>query len=366
MSLKLIVPRDPLIFRDGKPFTAVPGERAKSIPFPYPATVAGAVRTRKGTTFSKTEIEELKEKSIRGPFLVELGNDKVHWYFPASADALQMSATEIHSLAPVEFGNGSSDMGNGLKLIGTKKNINEKPMKDAPLYWDWELVQAWLMNPDGKLDMSKAIRGPESETRTHVSIDKDSQTALSGALFQTSGFEFIKKNGKLSDATQFALAIETDEELNDSVDTLGGERRVVYWQNSTAPLPVCDEKIKTQIKNDKHCRLMLVTPAYFENGYIPKHLEETYNLEIVAVALPRYQTISGWDYEKGAPKPTRRLVPAGAVYFIEFKDAGKIDKFISDKWLHSVCEENSQDYRDGFGIVLLGTWNDVPRKFGGA
>lgn len=377
MNLKLIIPRDPLIFRDGKPFTAVPGERAKSIPFPFPATLAGAVRTREGTKngeFDKTKIKSLLEDiSIRGPFLVELEEDKkIKWYFPAPADALQMSKTEIHALTPTEFENGKSDLDNGLKLVGTKKNIKEKPMKEPPLYWSWGLVQAWLLNPDGELDLTKAIRGPKSETRTHVSIDSTSQTALSGALFQTSGMEFIKKHKdeKLSQAKQLALAIETSATFDDGVDSLGGERRVVHWESSTVSLPACDEKIKSQITNDQQCRLILVTPAYFENGYLPEHLKKAYNLEIEAVALPRYQTISGWDYSvldengkmKGAPKPTRRLVPAGSVYFIKFKEEADIKSFVDTFWLNSICEENSQEARDGFGIALLGTWRVEGKK----
>lgn len=372
MSLKLIIPRDPLIFRDGKPFTAVPGERAKSIPFPFPATVAGTVRTQSGTTFDKAEIERLKQISIQGPFLVELGEDKkITWYFPAPADALQMSETEIYPLTPIEFANGLSDLDNGLKLIGSKETIKEKPMKEPPLYWDWELVRTWLLNPSGKLDLTKATRGPKSETRTHVSIDASTQTALSGALFQTSGMEFIKrnKNETLSQVKQLALAIETSATFDEGVASLGGERRVVYLESSTDSLPACDEEIKKQIIKDKHCRLMLVTPAYFENGYLPEQLKQTYNLEIEAVALPRYQTISGWDYsvldEKGkmigAPKPTRRLVPAGSVYFIKFNDESKIESFIKEVWLQSVCEKDSQEARDGFGIALIGTW-----KVGGA
>lgn len=385
MSLKLIIPRDPLIFRDGKPFTAVPGERAKSIPFPFPATVAGAVRTRKGTTFDKAEIEELKKISIRGPFLVELEEDKIkEWYFPAPADALQMSKEKIYSLAPIEFANGLSDLDNGLKLIGAEKVVKDKPMKEPPLYWNWELMQAWLLNPDEKLDLTKAIRGPKSETRTHVSIDKGTQTALSGALFQTSGMEFIKKDKdeSLSQVKQLALAVETSATFGDGVDSLGGERRVVHWESSDKSLPKCEEvnddkkeNIKEKIVRDKHCRLILVTPAYFENGYLPEHLKKTYNLEMEAVALPRYQTISGWDYsvvdEKGkmigAPKPTRRLVPAGSVYFIKFNDESKIENFINEIWLNSIClaEDNNkklQEQLDGFGIALLGTWNGEPRK----
>jgi CRISPR-associated protein Cmr3 len=372
MSLKLVIPRDPLIFRDGKPFTAVPGEQAKSMLFPFPATLAGAVRTREGTKpdgeFDKNQIQNLlKNVSIRGPFLVELEENKItQWYFPAPADALLISKDEIFALAPLEVENGITDLDGKLKLVGTKENVKDKPMKKAPLYWNWELMQKWLLNPEDKLDFTNAIRGPESETRTHVSIDKDTQTALSGALFQTSGMEFIKKNNKLSESRQLALAVETSATFGDGVDSLGGERRVVHWGSSDEPLLDCPQNIKDQIKKDGHFRLILVTPAYFIEGYLPAAFEKKYNLEIQAVALPRYQTISGWDYAandgKGAPKETRRLVPAGSVYFIKFNDESKIENFIEEIWLNSICEKDSQEARDGFGIALLGTWNGEPRK----
>jgi CRISPR-associated protein Cmr3 len=374
MSLKLVIPRDPLIFRDGKPFTAVPGERAKSMLFPFPATLAGAVRTREGAKadgkFDTALIDELKKLSIRGPFLVELDENKItQWYFPAPADALLIDKDKeikIYSLAPLEVENGITDLDAKLKLVGTKEIVKDKPMKKPPLYWDWELMQAWLLNPDGDLDLTNAIRGPESETRTHVSIDAKTQTALSGALFQTSGMEFINKNKKLSEATQLALAIETSATFGDGVDSLGGERRVVHWGSSDEPLLDCPQNIKDQIKKDGHCRLILVTPAYFIEGYLPAAFEKKYNLEIQAVALPRYQTISGWDYAanegKGAPKETRRLVPTGSVYFIKFNDGTKIENFIKEIWLNSICEKDSQEARDGFGVALLGTWNGEPRK----
>lgn len=319
MSLKLIIPRDPLIFRDGKPFTAVPGERAKSIPFPFPATVAGAVRTRKGTNangiFDRTKIKSLLEDvSIRGPFLVELEADKkVQWYFPAPADALQMSETEIHSLAPIEFDNGTSDLESGLKLIGAKNSINEKPIQKPPLYWNWESLQAWLLNPDVQLSLSEATRGPQSETRTHVSIDKGSQTAESGALFQTSGFEFLKKSKKLSEATQFALAIETEETLDDGVDTLGGERRVVYWENSTTSLPKIDdvkddkENLKQKIEKDKHCRLMLVTPAFLKMGIFLNILRKHITLKSWRLLCRVIKLFQAGIMRKLRPKPLADL-----------------------------------------------------------
>ena len=93
MSIWTIIPRDPLIFRDGKPFKADAGARAKSLPFPFPSTLVGAVRTLAGTDvktgiFDKSKIKDLLEKEIHGPLLIEFGGEKPSFLFPAPADAL--------------------------------------------------------------------------------------------------------------------------------------------------------------------------------------------------------------------------------------------------------------------------------------
>ena len=44
MKLWKINPRDPLIFRDGRPFHADASVKASTMAFPYPSTIAGAVR----------------------------------------------------------------------------------------------------------------------------------------------------------------------------------------------------------------------------------------------------------------------------------------------------------------------------------
>ena len=382
MSLKLAIPRDPLIFRDGKPFTAVPGERSKSMPFPFPATLAGAVRTRKGTnasgTFDKTQIESLLNISVRGPFLVELDEDQriTKWFFPAPADALLVNengVTKRYSLTPLEVSKDiCSNVDANLKLIGAKQNIKAKPISNPPLYWTWGLLQEWLLSPPDEDEPKSfdAIHGPTRETRTHVSIDPKTQTAVTGALFQTSGMDFIqlKQGDPLSKSRQLALAIETTADFANGMGFLGGERRVIHWENTQgekAKLPECPQKVMDQIKRDGQCRLMLATPAYFKEGYLSTEFETKHQIKIQAVALPRYQTISGWDYAandgRGAPKPTRRLVPAGSVYFIKFEDKNLIENFINEVWLHSISDDE-QSQRDGFGLALLGTWNGALRE----
>ncbi len=83
--------------------------------------------------------------------------------------------------------------------------------------------------------------------------------------------------------------------------------------------------------------------------------------------MPRYQTISGWDYaavnadgKRGAPKPTRRLVPAGSVYFLNLENAN-VEKFIEEVWLKAVSDDE-QSRKDGFGIALLGAWDGTVKE----
>lgn len=383
MSLWLIVPRDPLIFRDGKPFTAIPGERAKSLVFPYPSTIAGAVRTRVGTDaasgrFDATRIEELKQIRLYGPVLVELDKDEKikEWFFPAPADALLIE-TDIdgeamrYSLAPLVKPEGALTDLEGFELVGPAENIKDKPLKHPPRYWKWAQILEWLKIPsDGGVTLSDlGIRGPKEESRTHVSITAEKQTALPGALFQTSGMEYVRveldKEKVVKDVHTLALAFETAAELDEGVDFLGGERRVVRWQKGDKEFPRIPPEVKEEIIEQGHCRLLLATPAYFDGGHLPASwLKSTYSLQVTikAAAVPRYQTISGWDYERKEPKPTRRLVPAGSVYFLELTgDKTTREKFVSKTWMNPISD-GDQFRRDGFGLALLGTWDGKMRE----
>jgi len=384
MTLWLIVPRDPLIFRDGKPFTSIPGERSKSMVFPFPSTTTGAVRTRAGTDpstgkFASNRIPELLQTPIRGPILVEMDENgkfkKDGWLFPAPADALLVQKQPGEEpwrywLSPIEIPAGSiSDM-KGLNPVGPATNIKGKPLSQPPRYWNWIQYQAWLDEPlDEQITLkSLGIKGPERENRTHVSVDAASQTGLPGRLFQTSGMEFVKSGEKnnsttpLKDLQSLALALETSADLQDGVGFLGGESRFASWQKSEVKLPDFPAETRNKILNQGSCRLILTTPALFEKGFLPAWLEQTYGVEVVAAAVPRYQTISGWDYKLRSPKPTRRLTPTGSVYFLKPKSGVSLsEKFLDEIWMHTISDDE-QSRLDGFGMALLGTWDGNLKK----
>jgi CRISPR-associated protein Cmr3 len=385
MSVWLIQPRDPLIFRDGKPFNATPGARAKSLSFPYPSTLAGSVRTRAGMDeagrFDPQQIDRLLQLNIRGPILVALNEtgEFEDWYFPAPADCLALQDGKKSQgrrlwVHPVELATGAAtNLAQG-RLVSANPVVKQKPHTKAPHFWNWQTVQEWLKQPAddaAPVELSKiGIAGLTPESRVHVSIDAQTGTANEGFLFQTSGLEFSailqdgddekQKPKALSEFQQYALAVETDADLTSGVDFLGGERRMVAWEQSSQTFPGCPAEIRQAIVAQKHCRLVLATPAIFAQGYLPEWVcKNTPELKVnvVGAAVPRYHAISGWDAKKRAQKASRRLTTAGSVYFLSLEgDDQAIERFIGDVWMKSVSDDD-QDRRDGFGLALLGAWD---------
>ena len=118
--------------------------------------------------------------------------------------------------------------------------------------------------------------------------------------------------------------------------------------------------MRRSILQHRSCRLILATPACFAKGFLPSTAGLSHsgvNVSVQGVANHRYQVVSGWDYVLRKPKPSRRLVPAGGVYFVRLEGSDTaIEKWMDMLWLQSISDDD-QDRRDGFGIVVLGAWD---------
>jgi CRISPR-associated protein Cmr3 len=68
--------------------------------------------------------------------------------------------------------------------------------------------------------------------------------------------------------------------------------------------------------------------------------------------------VSGWDLAarggRGAPRPTRRLVPAGSVYFFERVDG---QPFTRDDALRLWFSAWGRGQTEGFGRLVPGWWS---------
>jgi CRISPR-associated protein Cmr3 len=388
MTVWLIEPHDPLIVRDGKPFGPDPGARATSLAFPFPSTTTGGARTRAGLddngNFNTALISRVKGIAVRGPLLVELAKDGTaitNWLFPAPADALLFAkeqdeqSTTITRLAPLHlFDKAETDFdsknADGLWFVGLSSPNSNKPAKNAPRYWNQEDFMAWLLDPQNQERQIKELghNGPAREQRLHVSIDPNTDAAIDGALFETTGLEFTHTDKQqLQTARRLALAVIVNDKMQPTsgLAGFGGERRIVSWQKSESGVLQCPKQLEDQIVKDGACRVILLTPAYFKGGYKPAAIEqpgEGITPKLKAIAIQRPQVVSGWDFVTKGPKPTRRLAPAGTVLFLSLKDhtnEAAIRKWMQDTWMHCISD-NPQDNRDGFGLAVLGTWSGKP------
>ena len=405
MTVWIIEPQDPLIVRDGRPFHATPGARARSLPFPFPSTTAGGVRTRAGQEdglFDPEKIAAVKEIVVRGPLLVEQ-NDAGEWKIlvPAPADALVFeeknekdeSCTDIASGIPIPHtkierkwlrpltlpADVQSDKPKELEyLVGLPNPDSRKPSKNAPAFWHWDKFTGWLLNPAAKTAPLSAAElghdGPQPDRRTHVGIDPNKFTSLDGALFATSGLTFWhqhkdvgddKSLPKLSTIKKLALAVEVEGNGNDNLKftegfaPLGGERRLMNWRKTKETfktlLKIPNGLVQTIKDNGGYCRLLLLTPAYFKTGWRPDFGK---GAELLATAVSNPVVVSGWDFEKGGPKPTKRLAPAGSVYFVKIE--GDVKQWVQDRWLHSLSDDDEMA-KAGFGLTAVGVWDGKPQ-----
>lgn len=388
MTIWFIEPRDPLIVRDGRPFNPDPGAQATSLPFPFPSTTTGGVRTRAGLDddgiFDKSKIELVKTIKVRGPLLVQLTKDGKDiepdkWLVPAPIDALllgdkekarckQLVPLQLVSGSQTDFEQGSTDV---LALVGMVETEPSKPAKDVPHYWYWDEFQNWLIDPSRLFSQeefdasSLGHDGPQREHRIHVSIDPEKGIAKEGALFGTSGMEFTHtgKEKRIDDFRPLVLAVAVEENgefsLREGLTGFGGERRIVRWRKSNSELPRCPKEMAEAIIMNRACRVHLLTPACFTQGYRPKWLinqESECKPTLKAIAIQRPQVVSGWDLVLRKPKPTRRLAPAGSVFFLSLEGSdGSVINWIDEMWMQCISDEE-QDRNDGFGLAVLGTW----------
>lgn len=390
----IIEPRDSLIVRDGKPFSAGV-THATSLDFPFPSTTTGGVRTRSGLVdgvFDVSQIDSIKEIEVRGALLAELDDEGeiCVFYLPSPADSLLLQddeqkrnkAARLYPLLPLNIeklsGNANkAQLSNLPEQVVFPVGLNRTKIKGKPYgdlkFWCWEVLENWLTPRIGSkpfIDITNlenyGISSLQKDSRTHVAINEN-LTSEDGALFQTRGLEFNHGKGDLSKAKKLSLVVFLDEtnskKLEDkgNLAPLGGERRLVSWRKSNhtkMPL-VCPPEIVNGIGG--YCRLLLLTPAFFEGGFLPK---PNGDFEVKAIACNRYQTVSGWDFVLNEPKPSRRLVPAGSVFFLKLNgDDVQRRAWINKTWFSCISEvdsESGQDFaKDGFGLCVLGTWDGI-------
>ncbi len=405
MAYVMITPRDPLVFRDGRPFNPDGFNLARTLPWPFPSTIAGAVRTVLGKLAardgqapfgSEESLEALRAVEVSGAFL--LADSEV--YLPCPADAVGRGVKDsarmirLEAVSPSPLG---ADEGCNLPHSGVWPVVPRSPEKaeELPRFWSLDRAAEWLAGGPCEWQLSKNdgsdkgfIRCVPVEERVHVSIDPRRQAvAGEGSLFVTRALAF-------KDGWSMVVRVEPpvgplQEALRHlpGLHALGGERRLAVFDLLDDKEPpglaaaralgrVAPDRVKVALAQTRGVRMLLVTPVPFGCGWLPRWLdsvslegsppgfESAVRLRLRGACLDRWVPVSGWSLErhrspdgrvrKPGPKPVRRAVPQGAVYFFEVV-GGSAARLAEAGWLVSVADE-PQDRADGFGLAAWGSW----------
>jgi CRISPR-associated protein Cmr3 len=388
-----IQPHDPFIARDARPFGS--GGRARTLDWPYPSVIAGSLRTLLGklaassqdVPFSTEQIKQLKQVKITGPFLY--ANKQL--FFAAPRDILLYQENKQAPLQSVVLSPQAlpTEMGCNLphaELWPTLITQDIKPTHEYT-FWSYEAIEQWLLDDlnDFVPTEDQRLKNLPREERVHVALTADRQ-AEDGKLYQTSGLLFhdfdytypskeASEKSAVTPALKLAIKVES-ETFNSQLSQLkayhpcGGERRLSWFETANIKWPQFNQA-ETRLKHAQGLRMLLLSPAYFaENGWIPDWIDAKtlegeipgtqVKVKLRSACIDRWKPLSGWSLEKGqrGPKPTRRLVTAGSIYFFEVL-AGD-PSTVSKRWFESVCTAQ-QDINDGFGTALWGVWN-LPKK----
>jgi CRISPR-associated protein Cmr3 len=358
----------------------------KSLEWPYPSVIAGSLRSLLGKQiddgFTPEIVKCLKEINIAGPLPWVDGE----LYFPAPKDLLIWTdeAAKTRHLMPLRPLELKKDEGcnlpyqdQGLSPVQVTGDV--KPAK-TPAFWSSTRMSSWLAKeecevPPEPRDVKREsgfLNAPEQDERIHVKIEPPKGTAEEGMLFMTVGLDLTVRNA----TKEIALAVRVEAKspwakrlvtLN-AFHPLGGERRLVHWQTDTAQTWDCPDAIRQALKGASRIRMLLATPGLFAEGWKPGWLDAelcgsppgtSVCLKLVGACIERWQPLSGWNLEKKQPKPLRRLVSAGSVYFFKVLKDGDPSELAEKCWLRSVAdnEPDQQNRHDGFGLALWGVWN---------
>ena len=360
----------------------------RSAGWPLPSVVAGSLRSligkQAGGDFSGQRQRDLLALGVAGGLpKSEQGGEL---YLPAPHDCVFNSKNrQVLASRPTDFQPGDGcDLPHGSLrpvMLSQADSAEEFKPGPTPAWWPSDRFAQWMLGKPVVFDRH-FLQSPDGDQRTHVNINPRTGAAVEGALFSTTSLALaaLPRYGVVDNPgfresrarVQIALRVRADGWCGqtasqlDALHPLGGERRLAHWK-ATQQLWSCPKEIAEGLAGAKRIRMALATPAIFSDGWKPGWLDADLagtppgtdvRLKLVGVCIPRWKAVSGWSLaEPRGPKPVRRMVPAGGIYFFEVVSGNA--QVLSQHWLEPVSDRENgreQECLDGFGLAAWGIW----------
>ena len=353
-------PYDILLFRDGRPLDL--GGRAYSIFPPFPSTFQGAIRAKLWANQDVSGFErdwlntENPSLEFYGPFIKKKGEI----FFPLAANILKERKKEKIQAVSIPIKESKF-----IKPENTNIEIEKLPWvyidKDVELtggFISLSELKNWLLResylPTSGIVFLKNIFSYEE--RIGIRMEESLHTVKKeDGLF---GMRFIR----LEDNVSFLFWVKDDKNENilkqifqkyPQVIILGGERKTASYkvkEDSFFDLfSNLKDKIKAKVKESKTLKVLFLTPAIFDSW---KPENNVFNeLELTSCVLGRPLDIGGWDLKRNKPKPMRKALPSGSVFWFRIKKEENPEEVFESLWLKF---NSKYEGKLGFGLTIVG------------
>jgi CRISPR-associated protein Cmr3 len=345
---RFIEPLDVLFLRGNKLF-GDPGSYGESLVPPWPSVAAGALRSRMLADDKEVDLAAfahgehvhptLGTPAAPGSFAVtafhlarRFADGRVEALIALPADLVVSESDDgvpsVSALTPTPLPLASSA---SLPLLP----VLAETTRGKPASGYWLTANGWKKYLAGDTpqaaDLVKSDALWKLDHRVGVGLDAATRRAADGRLFSVQAVAMTKREHAKQNGFDvgFVASVSGAALPQDGTLRLGGDGRAAAVHITNACLPEPDY---AAIAQAKCCRLVLATPGLFERGWLPAGITQTTDgshrfefagvrARLVCAAVPRFDTVSGWDLAKWQPKPAQRAAPAGSVYWLDELDA---------------------------------------------
>lgn len=369
-------PLDVLILRGNKLFGDA-GSYGESLVPPWPSVAAGALRSHllahDGTdlaAFARGEVPHptLGTPSTPGAFTVtgfhqaRRKDDRIEPLMPPPADLVitEVGANrelQVQRLHPQPLASG----------LASSYPLPQHPVlaqseRSKPTGGVWLTAQGWQHYLRGETIPASALLSSSAlwkiDSRIGVGLDTDRRAAADGRLFASEAVALYNGVG--------FLAAVRGAQMPDGVLRFGGDGRVAAVREVEAVLPEPDY---TAIAAAGRVRLLLTTPGLFAHGWLPTGAQTETRREdgairfdlqgvtgwIVCAAVPRFETVSGWNLALRLPRPAQRVAPTGSVWWLQLDPGTSAEALrkLAEAGLWSSPCEDAERRAQGFNRIAF-------------
>ena len=374
----LIEPLDVLILRGNKLF-ADAGSHGEALMPPWPSVAAGAVRSRMladaGIDPAAFARDEARLDAALATCLGSVANPGTFRiaHFGLARNTGSAEAPRFEALLPLPADLSIDQGERATALQPTTLNTalsSSYPLAQVPTLRQPEAgkpkgglwltaagITAWqngapLDAQQGHWVASSALWTLDS--RLGIALQAGLNTVAEGQLYTSEAVALRNKVALLVQVRGAAGLLPKDGLLR-----FGGDGHAAHIQPTDCALPVPD---MAELTRRRRFRLLLTSPGLFPDGWRLPGMDSEgrwhfhgASARLACAALPRLETLSGWDLARRQPKPALRAVPTGSVYWVDdFQgDPAALDALQRDGLPHL----DAARHTEGFNACLLAHWN---------